>query len=92
MIIGELISLDHFHFHITKKYILVALDQVSKWVEAITSPKADGETMVKFLNKNIFSYFGTPRVLISDIRSYFRNNQLARALEHYGVRHKVVSP
>lgn len=73
-------------------YILVVVHYMSKWVERIASPKATGQTMVKFLKKNIFSHFGTPRVLISDIRSYFRNNQLARALEHYGVRHKVVSP
>ncbi|WJX19736.1 hypothetical protein P8452_09381 [Trifolium repens] len=50
----------------SNEYILVAVDYVSKWVEAIASPKADGKTVVKFLKKNIFTRFGTPRVLISD--------------------------
>ncbi|PNX87936.1 hypothetical protein L195_g044036 [Trifolium pratense] len=68
------------------------LDYVSKWVEAIASPKADGKTVIKFLKKNIFTRFGTPRVLISDGGSHFCNSQLAKALEHYGVRHKVASP
>jgi hypothetical protein len=76
----------------SNEYILVAVDYVSKWVEAIASPKADGKTVVKFLKKNIFTRFGTPRVLISDGGSHFCNSQLAKALEHYGVKHKVASP
>jgi hypothetical protein len=70
----------------------VAVDYVSKWVEAIASPKADSKTVIKFLKKNIFTRFGTPRVLISDGGSHFCNNQLAKALEHYGVKHKVATP
>ncbi|PNX59327.1 hypothetical protein L195_g051361 [Trifolium pratense] len=76
----------------SNEYILVAVDYVSKWVEAIASPKADGKTVIKFLKRNIFARFGTPRVLISDGGSHFCNSQLAKALEHYGVKHKVASP
>ncbi|XP_045797767.1 uncharacterized protein LOC123891949 [Trifolium pratense] len=76
----------------SNQYILVAVDYVSKWVEAIASPKADGKTVIKFLKRNIFTRFGTPRVLISDGGSHFCNSQLAKALEHYGVKHKVASP
>jgi len=39
----------------SNEYILVAVDYVSKWVEAIASPKADAKTVIKFLKKNIFS-------------------------------------
>ena len=35
-------------------YILVAVDYVSKWVEAIATPKDDARVVIKFLNKNIF--------------------------------------
>ena len=76
----------------SNEFILVAVDYVSKWVEAIASPKADSKTVVKFLKKNIFSCFGVPRVLISDGGSHFCNAQLKKVLEHYGVRHKVASP
>jgi len=76
----------------SNEYILVCVDYVSKWVEAIASPKADSKTVVKFLKRNIFTRFGTPRVLISDGGSHFCNSQLAKALEHYGVKHKVASP
>ena len=46
-------------------YILVAVDYVSKWVEAIATPKDDARVVIKFLKKNIFSRFGVPRALIS---------------------------
>ena len=58
------------------EYILVVVDYVSKWVEAVAAPKNDAKTVVKFLKKNIFARFGVPRVLISDGGSHFRNNQL----------------
>ena len=73
-------------------YILVVVDYVSKWVEAIATPKNDVEIVIKFLKRNIFSRFGVPRVLISDAGMHFCNTQLQKVLGHYNVRHKVASP
>ena len=47
-------------------YILVAVDYVSKWVEAIACPRNDGSTVVGFIQRNILSIFGAPRTIISD--------------------------
>ena len=74
------------------KYILVVIDYVSKWVEAVATPKNDAKTVVKFLKKNIFSRFGVLKVLISDGGSHFCNIQLQKVLRHYSVTHKVASP
>ena len=41
-------------------YILLAVDYVSKWVEAIPTKTNDNKVVVKFLKENIFSRFGTP--------------------------------
>ncbi|KAK9034964.1 hypothetical protein V6N11_077015 [Hibiscus sabdariffa] len=71
-------------------YILLAVDYVSKWVEAIATPKNDAKTVMKFLHKNIFTRFGVPRALISDEGSHFDNKLTAKALQRYGVRHKIV--
>nr|KYP36512.1 Transposon Ty3-I Gag-Pol polyprotein [Cajanus cajan] len=68
----------------SNEYILLAVEYVSRWVEAIPTQKADAKTVIKFLKKNIFCRFGTPRVLISDGGSHFCNAQLKKALEHYG--------
>nr|GEY22958.1 hypothetical protein [Tanacetum cinerariifolium] len=46
------------------KYILVAVDYLSKWVEAKALPTNDARVVVKFL-KYLFSRFGTPKEIIS---------------------------
>ena len=53
------------------KYILVGVDYVSKWVEAIASPTNDAKVVTKFLRRNIFTGFGIPRAIISDVSSHF---------------------
>nr|GFB35510.1 hypothetical protein [Tanacetum cinerariifolium] len=47
------------------KYILVAVDYLSKWVEAKALPTNDARVVVKFL-KSLFFRFGTPKAIISD--------------------------
>nr|XP_009788355.1 PREDICTED: uncharacterized protein LOC104236173 [Nicotiana sylvestris] len=42
-------------------YILLAVDYVSKWVEAMAFPNNKARSVVAFLKKNIFIRFGTPR-------------------------------
>ena len=47
-------------------YILVDVDYVSKWVEAVHSQTNDHKVVTKFLQDNIFTRFGTPWAIISD--------------------------
>ena len=42
------------------RFILVGVDYMSKWVEAVTSPTNDAKVVTKFLKRNIFTRFGTP--------------------------------
>ena len=74
------------------KYILVAVDYVSKWVEAVALPTNDARGVLRFLKKNIFTRYGTPRAIISDGGSHFCNKQFDQLLGKYGVRHKVATP
>ncbi|GJX56826.1 reverse transcriptase domain-containing protein [Tanacetum coccineum] len=64
------------------KYILVAVDYVSKWVEAQALPINDARVVVKFL-KGLFARFGVPKALISDRGTHFCNSQLEKALLKY---------
>ncbi|KAK8918276.1 hypothetical protein KSP39_PZI021521 [Platanthera zijinensis] len=70
-------------------YILLAVDYVSKWVEAIATPKNDGKVVLNFLRNYIFNRFGVPRAIISDGGSHFCNHQFTSLLNKYGVTHKV---
>ena len=45
-------------------YILLFVDYISKWVEAIPTRTNDDTVVVKFLRNHIFTRFGTPRALI----------------------------
>nr|GEU63103.1 reverse transcriptase domain-containing protein [Tanacetum cinerariifolium] len=68
------------------KYILVAVDYFSKWVEVKALSTNDARVVVKFL-KSLFSRFGTPRAIISDRGTHFCNDQFARIMTKYGVTH-----
>ncbi|XP_060190996.1 uncharacterized protein LOC132620349 [Lycium barbarum] len=76
----------------SNKYILVAVDYVSKWVEAIALPNNEGRSVTAFLKRYVFSRFGTPRAIISDGGSHFCNRLFRTLLEKYGVKHKVATP
>ncbi|GJY64158.1 reverse transcriptase domain-containing protein [Tanacetum coccineum] len=69
------------------KYILVAVDYLSKWVEAKALPTNDARVVVKFL-KSLFARFGTPRAIISDCGTHFCNDQFAKVMSKYGVTHR----
>ncbi|GJY09929.1 reverse transcriptase domain-containing protein, partial [Tanacetum coccineum] len=61
------------------KYILVAIDYLSKLVEAKALPTNDSRVVVKIL-KSLFAQFGTPRAIISDRGTHFCNDQFAKVI------------
>jgi len=70
----------------------MCVDYVTKWVEAIPYVANDVKTVVTFLQKNIFTRFGTPRVLISDGGKHFCNKFLENVHKKYNIKHKVATP
>ena len=73
-------------------YILVGVDYVSKWVEAIQCKQNDHKVILKFLKDNIFSIFGVPKAIISYRGTHFCNKPFEILLAKYGVKHKVAIP
>uniref|UniRef100_A0A2N9I851 Integrase catalytic domain-containing protein n=1 Tax=Fagus sylvatica TaxID=28930 RepID=A0A2N9I851_FAGSY len=70
-------------------YILLAVDYVSKWVEAIACKVNDHKVVLKFLREHIFSRFGMPKAVISDNGKHFCNRPFEVLVKKYGVVHRL---
>ena len=68
-------------------YILLAVDYVSKWVEATSSPINDAIRVVGFIQRNILSRLGAPKTVINDEGSHFANKVFAKIMSRYGIKH-----
>ena len=66
-------------------YILLVVDYVSKWVEAIPTRNNDAKVVANFLHSHIFTRFGNPRALIIDGGTHFFNKIIDNVLRKYGV-------
>jgi len=80
-------------------YILIAVNYVSKWIEAILkwieaipSQNNDHKIVIKFLKENILSRFGIPRAIICDRGTHFCNKSFEFLMKKYGITHKVFTP
>lgn len=67
-------------------YILVVLDVFSKFVLIHPLKKATADTVIKFLETNVFMIFGVPSVVICDNGSQFIANKFKKCLADYGTR------
>ncbi|KAK9045693.1 hypothetical protein V6N11_051602 [Hibiscus sabdariffa] len=72
-------------------YIILAIDYVSKWVEAKATHNNDARTTFNFLKNFVFSRFGTPREIISDRGNHFLNRIIDALMKKHGVTHRVAT-
>lgn len=70
-------------------YILIAVDYVSKWVEAKATRTDDSKVVTGFLKDNIFSRLGIPKALIRDKETHFCNKTVSALLKKYNVTQRV---
>ena len=73
-------------------HILVAVNYVTEWVEAIPTSSADHNTSIKMLKEVIFPRFGVPRYLMTDGGSHFIHGAFRKMLAKYDVNHRIASP
>jgi transposase InsO family protein len=74
------------------EYILVFVDYLSKWVEALPYRAADAMHLKKMFHEVIFPRYGVPRIVISDGGSHFIDRTLRKALSKVRVDHRIATP
>ena len=70
-------------------YILLAIDYVLNWVEAIPTRSNDAKVVANFLRIHICTRFRTLRALITDKGAHFCNKLINNVLRKYVVWHRT---
>ncbi|KAL5555089.1 hypothetical protein UlMin_037325 [Ulmus minor] len=74
------------------KYVVVAIDYYTKWVEAEALAKITEQNVTSFIWKNIVCHFGVPRELVSDHGTQFENEKLQSICDRLGIIKVFSSP
>ena len=74
------------------EYILVVVEYVSKWVEALPCRAANAKHARKMCHEVIFPQFGTLRMIISDRGSHFIDKTFLNYLRELGAKHNIATP
>jgi hypothetical protein len=71
---------------------LVAVDYVSKWVEALPCRATDATHSKRIFHEVNFPRYGVPRIVISDGGSHFIDQTFWKALTKVRVDHRIATP
>ena len=75
-----------------REYILVAVDYVSKWVEAMPCKTTNAKNSKKMFEETIFLRFRVPRMVISDGGTNFTDKNFHNYLLKHGIHQNVATP
>ncbi|RYA84997.1 hypothetical protein DD594_25360, partial [Enterobacter cloacae complex sp. 4DZ1-17B1] len=73
-------------------YILVAVDYMTRWVEAQSVARVNERTVSKFVYNHICCRFGTPLEIVSDNGPGFRKGLLTEVCEELHILHRHSTP
>ena len=74
------------------RYIIVATEYLTKWVEAAAVPDCTAKTTAQFIYQDIICRHGTPKEILTDRATSFQNELIAALLHIVGTRHRLSSP
>ena len=72
-----------------KRYMLVVIDIISRWVEAVPSKDQSATTVIKFLSREVMPRFGFPTDISSDNGSAFIQKTVKQVLQHLQVKQRL---
>jgi len=74
------------------RYVIVATDYHTKWVEARAVPDKTASTVAGFIYEDIICRHGAPKELLSDQGREFVNALVAQICELFATKHKTTTP
>ena len=69
------------------RYIITAVEYVTKWVEAELVDTCSSEIVAKFIYENIITIFGCPLTLINDQGTHFINKTIKTLTDQFQIDH-----
>ena len=82
----------HETFSYDCEYILVAVDYVHMWVEAMPCRAADAKHIRRTFHNIIFPHLRTPWMVISDRGSHFIDKTFQSFLQELGAQQNIATP
>ena len=67
------------------KFIIIATEYFTKWVEAAPMNKTIGTQIAKFIDDHIITRVGVPAKIITDNGKQFKNEELAMFYQSLGI-------
>jgi len=74
------------------RFILVAIDYFTKWVEAASYTNVTKQVVAKFIKNNIICRYGVPSKIITDNGTNLNNNVVQALCEEFKIEHHNSSP
>ena len=75
-----------------KKYIIVAMDYLTKWPEAQAVSEATADVTAQFIYERIICQHGCPQIILSDRGTHFNNNTIKKLMEKFKINHLLSTP
>jgi hypothetical protein len=79
--IGEI----HSQSSAQHKWILIAIDYFTKWIEAVPTRQATYSVIIQFMENNILSRFGCPIKIITDNATTFKSKRMENFCSDYNI-------
>ena len=74
------------------RYIIVAMDYLTKWPEAKAVSNATAEETEKFIYEDIICRHGCPQIILTDRGTHFNNQLIKGLMERFNIKHLLSSP
>jgi transposase InsO family protein len=74
------------------RFILVAIDYFTKWVEAASYANVTKQVVVRFIKKEIICRYGLPNKIITDNDTNLNNKMMKELCETFKIEHHNSSP